>query len=255
VKKVLILTAAAAFAASAAFAALGDVVTSFRAPKPRPIALAKSSSALGLWVFCDASPYRIYQLNANNGSVVRSFVSPLTSYTRGLTYRFNSVLYAGNYATNYIYQMNCYGGSIYSSFYAQHDMDGGLALEGDAGGTNPKALFASKIIPHPIYRQSYSNGSIYSSFTPIVGLGVDLAWDYKNNLIWGGGHFFVYGVTKSGSLVTSFHMPAEYPAGMAYYNNYLWIGTTSNQYIWKVHCPGNITVEPTSFGKVKALFR
>ncbi|MGD8720123.1 MAG: hypothetical protein PVH29_15045, partial [Candidatus Zixiibacteriota bacterium] len=115
-----------------------------------------------------------------------------------------------------------------------------------------------------VYRQDYSTGSIYSSFLSQPCPLWDLAWDYNNNLVWGGGLIifgtqYVFGYTPSGSLAASFQSPAAAPVGMCYYGEYLWIGTTvGSQQIWKVHCPAGLdrgtNVTPTSAGKIKALF-
>ncbi len=194
-------------------------------------------------------------MNANTGSIYSSMVSPFGAFTHGLTHRMGGYLYVGDSFTNYIYLFNATNGSIYSSFTAGHYMTGGLALQGGAGGSSPQALFSSESFAPLVYRQNYTNGSIYSSFPPNPAV-FDLAWDYNNNLIWGGYSSRIYGYDTSGSLVASFLAPAYTPGGMCYLGHYLWIGTSSGSHrIWKVHCPGNITVEPTSFGKVKALFR
>jgi hypothetical protein len=55
-------------------------------------------------------------------------------------------------------------------------------------------------------------------------------------------------------VATSFAAPAGYPYGMAYYGQYLWVGCDGNDYVYRVHCPYNVDVTPSSVGKVKAIF-
>jgi hypothetical protein len=68
---------------------------------------------------------------------------------------------------------------------------------------------------------------------------------------------FVFGYTTDGSLVASFQAPASRPRGAAYLGGYLWIstGASSNQYIYKVHCPDDVGVAPASLGRIKALLK
>ncbi|MEE8639087.1 MAG: hypothetical protein V3T41_01625 [bacterium] len=42
---------------------------------------------------------------------------------------------------------------------------------------------------------------------------------------------------------------------MAYYGQYLWVGCDGNDYVYRVHCPGTVSLEPASFGRVKAFYR
>jgi hypothetical protein len=84
----------------------------------------------------------------------------------------------------------------------------------------------------------------------------DIAWDHRNQLLWMGDLAnVVYGYNLSGSVVASFTVPSTYPYGMAYYDQYLWVGCDGNDYIYRVHCPGNIGVTPASFGRIKAIYR
>ncbi|MEE8639461.1 MAG: hypothetical protein V3T41_03525 [bacterium] len=257
-KRVLIIAAALALAGTA-FAALGQVVASFPAPANYPIALSVSANYQAyLWVYCNASPYRVYRLAGLTGSVYSSWVSPRGSGTRGLSYHTGGNLWMGSYSTDYCYRCNPNNGSVYASWPANHDMSGGLAIHGGAGGSSPTALFASDTSPRGIWRHHLTTGSILSSFAPSQ-IMCDLAWDYDNKLIWGGTYstHYIYGFYTNGNLVASFRSPANNPWGLTYYGNYLWVSTTTGtNRIWRIHVPTfTQNIHPTSVGRVKAIFK
>lgn len=86
----------------------------------------------------------------------------------------------------------------------------------------------------------------------------DVAWDWRNKLVWGGwgSPGVVYGWNTSGSLVATFSMPSPHPYALTYRGQYLWVECTKpSHYIYKVHCPYNVDVTPSSIGKVKAIFK
>ena len=179
-------------------------------------------------------------------------------HTRGLSYDWGTNLWVGNYSNDYIYRTDYRNGSIRSFFLARHDMSGGLAIEGGRGGYDPQAIWASTTSsPTGVWRHHLTTGSIYRSFNP-GRAACDLAWDYENELIWAGaaGSDFIYGYKTTGSVVASFHRPASYPWGMCYYERVLWIAcTTPTHRIYKVDCPINVSVTPTSVGNIKALYK
>lgn len=99
-----------------------------------------------------------------------------------------------------------------------------------------------------------TTGSIARSYT-VPALMYDIAYDWRKQLIWGGLNLVTcFGCTTTGSLVASFNKPLGNIYGITYYGEYLWLAGTSG-YIYRQHCPGNLTVAPASLGKVKALFR
>jgi hypothetical protein len=266
-KKWVSLTAALALTASFAFGWLGQILNSFPAPANYPIALAVPNNwDLYLWVYCNSGRYRIYRVHGGTGSVYSSYTSPQGNYTRGLTYSFGggtglptgSYLWMGNYSNDYIYRCRYSDGYPYTFFPARHDMYGGLAAMAIAdGGQRPNFMASSDTAPRCIWRQSLTTGSIYSSFAPSAAC-YDLAWDWRNMLIWTGySGNRVYGFLTNGSLRASFTIPAYSPLGFCYTKQYLWVSTTSNHYIYRVHCPYplNTSVEPASMGRIKAAFR
>ncbi len=268
-KKVLFLLAASALSASFALGSLGSVVASFPAPGNYPIALAVPINYYQyLWVYCNTSPYRIYRLSGNTGSVYASFVSPQGSATRGLTYSthgggglpLGSYLWMGNYQLYHIYRCNYGDGSVYASFPAYSPTISGLAAKAtDDGGRAPTCMLSSNTDIPRIYHKDLITGSMQSLFQPSQR-PFDLAWDWRNEIIWTGydGNV-VYGFSTTGSLVTSFTVPADYPLGFAYTSNYLWVSTTTGSHrIWKIHCPASTAssnVVPASLGKIKATYR
>jgi len=271
-KRLIFLTLAAALSASFAWGALGDIIACFPAPDDYPVALAVPGNYhYYLWVYCNTSPYRIYRVSGNTGSVYSYFDSPLGYNTRGLTYSWNgggglpagSYLWIGNYTRpNYVYRCNYSTGSIYASFPARTKSIHGLAAKaiGD-GGTSPTSMLVNNISTQYVYEKDLLTGSNISVFTA-PEWSYDVAWDWRNELVWSAYWTspIVYGYTTNGSVVASFSMPPyTCPLGFAYTSNYLWVSTTTgNQAIWKIHCPeiaDNINVVPASIGKIKATYR
>ncbi|MGD8718960.1 MAG: hypothetical protein PVH29_09080 [Candidatus Zixiibacteriota bacterium] len=262
-KKSVVLALAFALVAGAAYGALGDIVASWAAPENYPIAAARANNSQYFWLYCNAGDRRIWRVNADTGSVYASYVSPHSSYTRGLTYNYNgggglpsgSYLWMGNYSTDYIYRCNYTTGSAYASFSAGHDMYGGLAAMATAdGGAAPTHMLSSDSSPAYTWRQSLTNGSVYGSFAT-TGC-YDIAWDWRNELMWHRNGSVIYGRNTSGSIVGSFAFSNGPALGFAYHGQYLWLASTSGYHaVFKVHCPGpGVSVTPTSAGKIKALY-
>jgi len=257
--------------AATAFGAFGDVVASFRSPATYPIALAIPGNYTSyLWAYCNSSPYNIYRMAGRTGSVYSSYTSPFTSATRGLTYSYNgggglptgSYLWIGNYSTDRIYRCNYSTGSAYAYIPANHDMYGGIAAMATAdGGSAPNYMLSDDTSPAMIYRQHLTTGSIYSSFTPSPSTIYDLAWDWRNQVIWTAGDsgYYIRAFRTNGTLAGSMRIPNYYALGFCYTSNYLWVACTigsPSHYIYMMHCPQtNLGVAPTSVGKIKSLYR
>jgi hypothetical protein len=263
------LTVAVVLVAGPAFGVLGDVVGSFRAPATYPAALAVASNySAFLWVYCHSAPYNIYRIGGVSGSIYSSFVSFQGTYTRGLTFSYGgggglppgNYLWMGDYSTDYIYRSNYGNGSVYASFPANHDMYGGIAVSATAdGGRAPTYMLSDETSPAKMYLQHLTTGSIYSRWSTSANV-FDLAWDWRNQIVWTGQNGnYVYGWTTAGSLAASFAIPNQFPHGFAYTSNYLWVACTAGSpphYIYRIHCPQtNVSVNPSSLGKVKSLFR
>jgi hypothetical protein len=245
-------------AAGAALADLGDVVASFASPYRAPIALTHANNATQMWLFCNqnTSGWRIFLVHHTSGSVYSSFVSPCAEYTRGLTYEDPGYMWVGNSNNRRAYRCRSVNGSVLYSWAANHGV-AGLALKarGD-GGVNGDGIFVNAVTT-TTWRHRPSDGSIISSFSYTPALYGDVAWDWRNELLWGGdaNTNYVYGCTTAGSVRASFRSPATNPQGMCYYGQYLWVGTNSSPYyVYQVHCPNTVGVAPASLGRVKALF-
>jgi hypothetical protein len=262
-KKSVVFALALALVAGAAYGALGDIVASWAAPMNYPIAAARANNSQYFWLYCNSNPYYIWRVNADTGSVYASYASPHSSYTRGLTYNYNgggglpsgSYLWMGNSSTDYIYRCNYTTGSAYASFSAGHDMYGGLAAMATAdGGAAPTHMLSTDSSPATTWRQSLTNGSIYNSFSS-PGI-YDIAWDWRNELMWQRNGAVINGYDTTGSIQASFGFSYGPALGFAYHGQYLWLASTTGYHsVFKVHCPViNVNVVPTSAGKIKALY-
>ncbi len=250
--KVLLIYFILTITPASALAVLGEVVNSFPAPDEKPRALARSPESL--FVYCYAWGDNIWRLNPTNGSVVSSFPSPFGVFTRGLSYSWGGNLWIGNWYNNYVYRCAASNGSIYGSWDAGHKPQG-LAVEcaGD-GGFNPRAIFSSDITPRYVWRHDLTSGRIYSSFKPGAHI-VDIAWDWRNNVVWGGYSSTIYGYRTAGATVFSFPSPGTSPYGFAYYAEYLYVATYEKNFIWQIHCPSFEPVVPSSIGKIKTFYK
>lgn len=256
-KGLLTFAALSLVAAAAAYGTLGSVVNSFQ--------VSNNCAGLGIssgYLYSnDYSPGVIYRVHPTTGSVYGSFNSVHTSYSRGLaydgTYLWQNKAYAAPYLTH---RTNAANGSIYASYDIPTYYTHGVAprATGDYGaGTT--ALFHSDYYADTIYVMTTA-GSISSSFSvPSTCMMYEIAYDWRNGLIWGAmnassGVVTFWGVNTSGSLVASFGVSMSNSYGLTYAGEYLWAGTTAGM-IYRIHCPNNLNVEPSSVGKVKALFR
>ncbi len=252
-KKAFAFTIIGLLAASAAFAALGDVVNSFPAPGSSSCAVARSTNYL--YVFSASTGY-IYRMNPASGSVYNSYSAVNGTSMRGLAYVATGYLYQAKSNTPpYIYRTNEANGSIYSSFSSPGIQNRGLAplCTGD-GGTGTTALLSPNYSSRVLYHLNITNGSVISTYQ-LSNSMYDPGYDHRNQLIWGGMNgTAIYGFATTGSLVASFTSPGGSPYGMAYYGEYLYVATLSG-WVYQVHCPASSTVAPASLGRVKALFR
>jgi len=251
----------------AAFAALGDVVQSFRAPREKPYALAADES--NVYVYSGGlGPFYIWRLAASNGSIAGSFQVPGPyGAVYGLGYEYGGYLWFGNpevLPPAHVIKLDAETGSFISSFPVyEHTLWGGVDCQGNPNVPGSlTAIITSDWNPFWFSRYTPA-GSLLGSFRYDSTLVLrDIGWDYVDNLIWSPdshGSDYVYGLTTRGSIVASFEAPDESPFGCAYVGGYLWLSTTPygrDHYIWRVHCPTpNPAVAPASLGKVKALFR
>ncbi len=254
-KKVLIVTVAGLCAAAAAYGALGDVVGSYAIPGG-----ANAGLGIGTYLYVDNySSSRITVANPLTGSEIATFASAGGSNNRGLAYAdpggylWQCKAYTSPFL---LYRTNAANGSIYASFNTSTSTCHGCApLASGDGGSGTSAIFVSDYNADMIYVYNTS-GSLTSSFSvDSATMFYDIAYDWRNQIIWGGMNgSTIWGVDTSGSLVRSFSGPWSGAYGMAYSGEYLYLAYISG-YLYRVHCPGNLNVVPTSVGKIKTLYR
>jgi len=253
-KKVLIFVLAGLSLAATVFANLGDVVGTIAIPGGSQAGMGITDNYLYVTNYTQG---RIYMLNPTSGSVMGSFAAAGGTNTRGLAgvgtgYLWQNQGYSSPYPT---YQTNATTGSVYASFNMPavycHGID--PLCTGD-GGAGTSYLIVSCYSSYRIYFMTTA-GSIASSMT-ITPQMYDIAYDWRNELIWGGMNSAVCSaVNTTGSTVASFSAPVGNIYGMAYYGQYLYVGGTSGN-IYRIHCPSGFTgVQPASLGRVKALYR
>jgi hypothetical protein len=253
-RKVLILTVAALVGATYAFGTLGSIVSSFRAPASQPRGLARSNDRL--YVLDYNSPNRVYYLNPTTGSRLGSWQAPVSSGNRGLAYIADGTIYVGCWSNDRIYRCRADNGSVRAAWAVGHDPTGLAPVQTGDGGYGATSLYCSASAPSYFWRHHYTTGSVISSFAAPHSSFQDITYDHRNRLIWRYNSNRVYGITTAGSVKASFSWSGHGTyAGMAYHSGYLFISATTQQYIYRVHCPNNVGVRPSSVGKVKALFR
>ncbi len=242
------------FMATSAAATLGSVVSSFRAPAASVRGLARSGTRLHVMIF--GSPTRIYRVAPVTGSIYGSWVSSFGNNCRGLAFSEGGHLWAGNYGNDYVYDCVATTGSIRSSWSAGHNPFGLAPYCTGDGGVGTTAIFSSDSVPSRCWRHNMNNGSVLAVFQIGNSSFFDIAWDHRNRLVWMGDlPNVIYGYNTRGAVRASFTVPANYPYGIAYYGQYLWVGCAGNGYVYRVHCPGTVGTFPASLGKVKAVFR
>jgi len=239
-------------AVSVAFAALGNVLGSYRAPSNNIRGLARSGTYLHVLVH----PNIVYNVNPANGSVRGSWTAPSSTSNRGLAYSAGGYVWVGSYNNDTVYRCHWTTGSVYGSWRVNHDPFGLAPHQTGDGGVGTTALFSSDSDPSYTWRHNLANGSVLSSFPMPQADYRDITYDHRNDLIWGayGPNIYGYSVAGKGLIVASFLAPPSTSYGMAYYDSVLFIGCT-NGYIYRVECPSTVAVAPASLGKVKALFQ
>jgi hypothetical protein len=239
-----------ALAAAAAFAWPPAIVGSFAAP----VGILDVGYEGGyVYALLDGAPPRVYELNANSGSIYRSFTIGVPTGARGLTvgnFGPTSYLAVSNSANRYIYYVTT-AGSLQSSFYcpvgAPYGLGGGFFLEPDYGYLCVACRDQNRVL-----NLNRANGSLVSSFagpaSAVICYDGWLAADANTNyLYW----------NYYGSWQTLATMPAR-PTGLdtsiqwptrQLINAYV---ACANGYVY--HFNGYTAIEPASLGRVRATF-
>lgn len=252
--KAFFVTVVALVGAANAFGALGDIVSSFRAPATQPRGLARANGVL--YCLDYNSPNRVYRLNPTTGSRLGSWATPYNTGNRGLAYIVGGYVYVGCWSNDRIYRCDYLTGSVYAFWAVGDDPQGLAANQTGDGGSGATSLYCSDSSPSLFRLRHWTTGSLIRSFAAPHQSFQDITYDHRNRLIWRYNSNVVYGISTRGSVVRSFAWSGHGSyAGMAYHGQYLFISATTQQYIYRVHCPVIPGVTPTSAGKIKALFR
>ncbi len=228
-----------------AVAAFGEIVASWPvASNVVPLAAAWTGT-YPVGTNNHASGDHRWRVYTTGGSVVNSFASPHTSCNYGAAYVGRSRYWGGSQTLDRIFLFDA-GGSVVSSFAASNPY--GITLDG---------TYLWWLGTDDVFRRCTSTGSVVSSFTNgTITNGRDLGWD--GTYLWcpDATRDYVYRLTTTGSITASFRAPNDLTYGCAYDGTYLWLTGISGSpdYFYKVDVGGS-AVLPTSFGKVKAMFK
>jgi len=249
-KRALMRAAALGYAflcltAAPAFAAFGDIVSSFPCEgNITQLAAAWDGSRVVMTNY-HASGDHMWRVYSTAGSWLSSFAPPVTSAQYGAAYLGRSRYFGGSRTTDTIYLFEMTG-SVVSSFAASDPY--GITWD----GTYLWWLSSTG----DVFSRCTSTGSVVSSFTvAAISDGRDLGWD--GTYLWcpDTTDDLVYRFTTAGSITASFRAPGGSTYGCTYDGKYLWvtdIGTP--RYAYQIDI-GYTSVSPASFGKVKAIFR
>jgi hypothetical protein len=243
----LALVGAAALVSSGApaYGGFGDVVASWPvASNVVPLAAAWTGT-YPVGTNNHASGDHLWRVYTTGGSVVNSFASPHTSCNYGAAYLGRSRYWGGSQTLDYIFLFDA-GGSVVSSFAASNPY--GIAWDG---------TYLWWLGTEDVFRRCTSTGSVLSSFrVSAISDGRDLGWD--GTYLWcpDATDDVVYRFTTVGSITASFRAPNDLTYGCAYDGTYLWLTGISGSpdYFYRVDVRIS-AVSPTSFGKVKAMFK
>ncbi|NIT36063.1 MAG: hypothetical protein GTN49_06135 [candidate division Zixibacteria bacterium] len=236
-----------------AFAALGDVISSF------PITgnimahgVAWNGQYLAVTDFHYAGS-RMWRHYTTTGSLVGSFDPPRGPYSPvQFGAEFDGTYYWGSdlFRQKYVYRFTTQGSTI-SSFPAPDPS--GIAWDGEY-------LWIMSLYDGGTVRQYTTGGSVVKSFrvAPITS-GYDMAWD--GTYLWCAnrplsGPNYIFRFTTQGSVLASFAAPGTFTTGCGCDGRYLWLSDNSGtRRVYQVDGGLTQNVAPSSVGKIKALFR
>ncbi len=254
-----------------AFAEMGDLVGSFPNVRGNGNHHGLAADRNFLYSFYESSSenHPIHILYKNSGGLYGSYRTPLQPYNQnygcyGLGYEAGDpggYLHINNYYTRTVGKFRASNGSLISTWNWPAGIRYSLCVDNDKEvPRTAKGIWQNDNLGNFWY--STTTGSLVSSFKIGNTYSYDLAWDYKNNLVWFGNIISesVNGMTTAGSVMYSWRVPSAVlnPYGVAYYGQYLYVNTTGGtpeDYIWVYHCPISVGVHPSSFGEIKALFQ
>jgi hypothetical protein len=217
-------------------------MSSFAAPGSNPRGVVFCSAWYDFWLVVDGpSPY-VYKANTYNGSISASFAAPggpgAWGVSRGSDYYH---LYVSNFATSYIYDVTT-AGSLVGSFHC--------ALPGPTDMDYITGLYAAFPNQNLIARIDTTTGSIISTYAGPATRVTACCWgplyaaDSAAHAIYQSGYPIISGIQTPVGLDGVFL--ADSP-------NYLIISDDATDKVYEYG--DSVTVEPSSFGRVKAVYR
>jgi hypothetical protein len=268
-RKALLLLLALVLAASAASAALGSLVASFRnIGTGTHYGLAADANYLYSFYYYSGYGYPVIRMRRTNGAFVSSYRCPLGTgsgqyYVRGMSYDGLGALYLNNYYRRFVGRARASDGRLLSTWTWPSGYRYGICVDhkGIGGGT-----YIYQDYVNGNFWKSRTTGSLVSSWSmPNYTNDADLAWDYGNELIWYVNYNtdFIVAIDPDvpRQIKTSFRHPRWASIGscygIAYWGQYLYVSNSSgspDEYIWVFHCPDTVGAAPASVGRIKALF-
>jgi glutamine cyclotransferase len=192
------------------------VIDSFPSPDTAPFGLEWINGKL--W-HSDLRTQTIYQLDPNNGSVLRSFYAP-DQWSKDLAFDGSYLFVCGNYQSA-IYKIDTINGSLIGSFLAPGSNPVGLCFDGTYLWNAD--LNSDQSQPNYIYKLNPLNGQVISSIITPAEWPAGLAWD--NGYIWNVDmkNKVIYKINpNNGEVVKAVGTPGTMPTGLALGNSKLW---------------------------------
>jgi hypothetical protein len=259
-KKLIFIAFALALLANNAFAALGDVMASFELTFADPAGAAVSNEYV---YYISRSVDKVVILDRANGSVVNTWICPFPFGNRGLAYSWGGNLWLGSAGNDLVYQCDSQSGWVINYWTPPHHALGLAPYCMEDGGMQTIHIISYNPDPNTLLYHDEGTGSVAISTSLADADNCDMAYDWRNNLIWkqNSGRDQIYGMHYlTGSLITSFPSPCAegFATGLAYTDYSLYI-VCADCWMYQVECPegidsGDTAVTPASMGKVKAMF-
>lgn len=259
--RVVLLAAALAVAASSAFA-YGNLVASYASPAVYPNGLGYVDDTRMVCSTNPSSPPKyVYFLNRTTGAVAGSFLMAGMSGVQvwgcdaglvSLTGRYIWIAWEQGSLENNIARFTTTG-SFINNIYAPSTSPMGLGLYYHTGTSY---LYYTDAANSYLYRLHPTTGTVYGSYHLSFVPG-DLAYDPDHDCLWIAGTMtnYIYQTSFTGSILRSFSTANLQPRGVGYEpeRGYLWVGEGVSTI--SVYETAGTAVTPSSFGKVKAVFR
>lgn len=200
------------------------------------------------------SPDYVWKFYRSNGSVSSSFAAP-SSTTTGCDYGvINSTGYIFVCTGSYVYRMGYNSGSIYGSWATPDPDCRGVAFR--PYNTSNYIILTEYVSSGRIFRCDALTGTVYASYS-LGFMPYDIAYDDAHQAYWVTDltNDLVRRINYQGSTVASFSIGYD-GFGLAYDPGArrIWVGRNSPYYMY-VYETAATGVEPSSFGKVKAIYR